>query len=249
MHAAGNHTQGDAHVDALLQAGASAMYTNQSGMSALLLAVRRGSHHAVRALMAAGADANQEDCKGCTPLMLASIGGYKDVEELLISHGARPSSNTLEGYDAAAVTLANMKVSAQDLVVGAYSSRLAPGSSGGWSPGGCAPGGFAPLRIMSATLRPNGSLHLREAPPSPHTTLCSSSSLHLRAAPPSPQNLKAAPPSPRASSFSLPRNGARRTVSFQQLDPAAMPGSRSQRASDSGHGQVMRAASRFSSLS
>jgi ankyrin repeat protein len=103
-----------ATIELLIKAGANPSSEDKSGVTPLHRAVRTRSAAAVRALLANGADALRKNKSGSTPLHLAiqdtgrSGAGsatareqQREIIELLLSHGARPSDKSSAGKSVA----------------------------------------------------------------------------------------------------------------------------------------------------
>ena len=99
-----------ATVEFLIEAGANPNAKDKSGVAPLHRAVRTRCAAAVRALLVHGADAREKNKRGSTPLHLAiqntGRGGtgsaasreeQKEIIQLLLGHGARPSDTDAAG--------------------------------------------------------------------------------------------------------------------------------------------------------
>jgi hypothetical protein len=82
------HRRAEADVKRLLAEGADVNARDQSGESALLLAVLNCSEGLVRSLLEAGAEVNVIGSEGETPLIRAAARGKTEVVRLLLAYGA-----------------------------------------------------------------------------------------------------------------------------------------------------------------
>ena len=75
-------------------------HQNKDGVTALMIAARRGPGGAVQALLAAGADANTQTPKGTTALMIAAANGHQSGLTALLEAGADPTLKSSSGKTA-----------------------------------------------------------------------------------------------------------------------------------------------------
>jgi hypothetical protein len=78
-----------AAVNALLGTSSDVDARDQSGRTALMLAILNGHAEIVEALLAHGADANAVDATGARPLQMARAGGISEIVDSLLRAGAR----------------------------------------------------------------------------------------------------------------------------------------------------------------
>ena len=73
---------------ALIEAGADVMKARDDGVTALLIAARKGYENLLRALIELGADINKASDKGVRPLYFAAKMGHEAVLRALIEAGS-----------------------------------------------------------------------------------------------------------------------------------------------------------------
>lgn len=110
------------HVDIvrdLLDRGASPDVTDDSGRSALQVALQPGRNALASALIAAGANVNHRDDRGHTPLIAAAAFSRRDIDllKMLLNHGADPNYMATDGYSALLTAAANYSVAGIDLLL------------------------------------------------------------------------------------------------------------------------------------
>lgn len=84
-------------VNDLLARGASVHTENQSGETALMLAIKRGQTEAISKILHAGADVNAKSHDGNTPLIYCSLVGDAQTALLLLHAGARAEDCNIHG--------------------------------------------------------------------------------------------------------------------------------------------------------
>lgn len=95
-------------IGALLSGGASAVCSDNNGITPLHQAIRNGSIATAIALLDAGADMNAEDIDGSTPLLVAaSYSGNKEVIELMLAKGALAFTRNKKGETAQSISIKN----------------------------------------------------------------------------------------------------------------------------------------------
>ncbi|XP_021571150.1 KN motif and ankyrin repeat domain-containing protein 3 [Carlito syrichta] len=103
---------------------------NQTGQTALMLAINHGRQDMVAALLACGADVNAQDADGATALMCASEYGRLDTVRLLLAQpGCDPAILDNEGTSALAIALE----AEQDEVAALLHAHLSSGQAGSQS--------------------------------------------------------------------------------------------------------------------
>lgn len=82
----------------VLEAGASPDEVDQTGQTALLLAVRNRRGEIAALLLDAGANANLADTKGATPLQISATFNDPQITRLLLDHRGNPNLPNEDGY-------------------------------------------------------------------------------------------------------------------------------------------------------
>lgn len=111
--------------------------TDERGRTPLHWAVWEGHADVARALVDAGADVNAKADLGLTPLWNAARGGGGDLVELLLAHGAEPSTRTTGdglGWTPLHIAAGEGRTAAVRALVRAGADVNATGSEDGFTP-------------------------------------------------------------------------------------------------------------------
>jgi ankyrin repeat protein len=116
-------------VNLFIKAGMSPNLKNQNtGMTALMLAIKSGNRTIVRALLANGAKVDgQENQFGYTPLMLATLTGDSSMVKLLLNYKADLNLKSKKGETAVMLAADNASIEIAKMLVAAGASKYGTG--------------------------------------------------------------------------------------------------------------------------